>query len=656
MSEMPRVEMAEASAPERPRRIRKDQLLRPDVLIGASIVTVLVVCGVSADHLTPYDPTKLMPEDRLLPPAWEAGGSSEHLLGTDQLGRDVLSRLIAGARNSLMIAGWAVLLATIFGSAVGLVAGYHRGWIDTVLMRITDVQLAFPFILLAIAILAITTERTPGRVIAVLALADWVVHARITRSRVIVERERDYVRAARALGASDTRVMTRYILPMVVPTIAVIAMLEFAALLLAEASLSFIGLGIDLPQVSWGTIMADGFENIAVAWWLLFFPGLAMFVAILGVNLLADGLADVLDPRLKITGRFAPRRARRDSGQPEAPMHAGVLDAGVADTAAEEVLLAVSGLEVEFPREQGGSVRAVRGVSFSVRPGERVGIVGESGSGKSVTALAVLGLLDAPGRIAAGEILLGGVDLTSFGEQQLRGVRGRDVAMIFQDPSSALNPVIRVDRQVAEIHRLHRGLDRKQARAAAVESLRTVQISDPERVARSYPFELSGGMQQRVMIAMALSCRPQLLIADEPTTALDVTTQAAILGELDALTLDLQTAVLLISHDVGVVAEFTGWTIVMYAGQVCEDGPTDQVIHAPRHPYTQALVKAADAEVEVDSEEIAGTSPSANAATVGCPYSNICPHVMPACRVENPALRLVAERTTVACHLYGPSE
>jgi peptide/nickel transport system permease protein len=626
------------------------RLARPSVLAGAAILLLLVACAVGARWIAPHDPHAIRTPLRFLPPVWQEGGQAPYPLGTDQLGRDILSRLIYGARTSLLIATAAVALSATAGVLLGLAAGYFRGPVDTLVMRLADVQLAFPFILLALAILAVSGEKTALRIIVVLAVADWVIHARVIRGRVLVEREREYVRAARALGASHARVMFLYILPVVVPTAIVIATLELAVLMLVESILAFLGLGIDPPGVSWGTILADGRVNVAIAWWMLAFPGAAVFLAVLGVNLLADGLADVLDPRLKLTGRYARwRRAwlRRRPAPTQGPVD--------REASVEGALLEVRGLRVEFPTDD-GVVTAVRDVSFALAPGGRLGIVGESGSGKSVTALSLIGLLDAPGRVTAGSIRFKDRELVGLPERQLNRVRGGEIAMIFQDPGTSLNPTLKVGYQVAEAVTLHRpGVDRQAARQQAVEALRLVSIRDPRRVADAYPFQISGGMQQRAMIAMALSCSPDLLIADEPTTALDVTTQDQILRELDGLVERLGTGVILISHDLSVVAEFTDHTVVMYAGTVCETGPTAALVRDPKHPYTQALLAAVE---ELDAPErgrlgtIPGDPPDPRERPPGCPFAPRCPHAMEVCRVEEPAPRRLAGDVTVACHLF----
>ncbi len=314
-------------------------------------------------------------------------------------------------------------------------------------------------------------------------------------------------------------------------------------------------------------------------------------------------------------------------------------------------VLQVEDLSVEF-RTSRGTVRAVDNLSFSVGAGETVAIVGESGSGKSTAALACLRLIaNPPGRIASGRILLEGSDILALDDAGLRAVRGRQVAMIFQDPMMALNPVFTIERQVGEVLRLHLGLDRRAAAAEVVELLRLVGVPAPEERARQYPHNLSGGMRQRVMIAMALACRPKLLIADEPTTALDVTVQAQVLDLIQSLKERFGMAVLLITHDLGVVAETAHRVIVMYAGRKVEEGSTREIFKDPRHPYTRGLLEAAQWE-EGDGNllrEIPGTVPSPFDMPRGCSFAPRCARAIAHCREEAPALLELASRRPVAC-------
>ena len=314
-------------------------------------------------------------------------------------------------------------------------------------------------------------------------------------------------------------------------------------------------------------------------------------------------------------------------------------------------LLELDGLVTEFATDR-GRVRAVDGVSFSVPRGGTVGVVGESGCGKSVTALSIMRLItDPPGRIAAGRVLMDGTDLLALPEKEMRARRGKRLSMIFQEPMTSLNPVFTVGEQVAEAVRVHERASRREARARAVETFKLVGIPAPAERVHAYPHELSGGMRQRVMIAMALACRPDLLIADEPTTALDVTIQAQILELLGELQRELGMAILLITHDLGVVAETCDQVVVMYAGRIIEEAPVDRLFAAPRHPYTVGLLASVPRLDGVGDRltEIPGMVPSLHARPPGCKFQDRCPRVQDRCRAEEPALEELEPGHKVRC-------
>jgi oligopeptide/dipeptide ABC transporter ATP-binding protein len=318
-------------------------------------------------------------------------------------------------------------------------------------------------------------------------------------------------------------------------------------------------------------------------------------------------------------------------------------------------LLEVDSLSVEFPLES-GVVRAVDGVSLSVGVGERLAIVGESGSGKTVTALAVMGLLEPPGRVTAGDVRLDGRSLVDLPEDEYRAVRGREIAMVFQDPMSALNPAMRVGAQVAEAITVHDGAtSRGEASRRAVQLLEQVGIASPESRARDYPHQLSGGMRQRVMLAMALANAPRVLIADEPTTALDVTTQAQILELIDTLRAELGLAVVLVTHDLGVVAGHADRVVVMYAGRVLEDGTVDDVLTSPRHPYTRALLASVPTAVSARGglTPIRGAPPNLIDVPAGCPFHPRCDYAQPRCKETVPPLTTWSPGHRAACIRAG---
>ena len=317
-------------------------------------------------------------------------------------------------------------------------------------------------------------------------------------------------------------------------------------------------------------------------------------------------------------------------------------------------LLDVADLTVTFHTD-GGLVRAVDSVSLSVAAGETLALVGESGSGKSVTALSILGLT-APGRIEQGRIAFAGEDLTALDEAALRAIRGDRIAMIFQEPMSSLNPVLTIGKQVAEPIWLHRRVAWREAYAAAAELLRKVAIPDAEARLNDYPHQFSGGMRQRVMIAMALACRPQLIIADEPTTALDVTVQAQILALLKGLTRETDAALLLITHDLGVVARYADRVAVMYGGRIVESGPAAALYRTPMHPYTEGLMRSVPRLDGLASERlpaIPGQPPDLARLPLGCAFAPRCPHVHDACVASAPHLRALDASRSVTCHRHG---
>jgi peptide/nickel transport system ATP-binding protein/oligopeptide transport system ATP-binding protein len=320
-------------------------------------------------------------------------------------------------------------------------------------------------------------------------------------------------------------------------------------------------------------------------------------------------------------------------------------------------LLQVSDLQTQF-RTRAGVVRAVDGVSFHIDKGELLSVVGESGCGKSITALSIMRLVSPPGRIIGGSIKFDGEELLTASDARMRQIRGDEIAMIFQDPMTSLNPVYTVGEQIAEALRLHRGLSRKAARDAAIEAMQEVAIPDPARRVDDYPHQLSGGMRQRVMIAMALACDPRLLIADEPTTALDVTIQAQILELLDNLRRTRELGVLLITHDLGVVAEVADRVVVMYTGRIVEESPVKELFARPKHPYTEGLLRsvpkltAEGVERQKRLETIEGTVPSPVALPPGCHFAPRCSHRMPRCSEGEIPLYELENSVRVRCVLY----
>jgi peptide/nickel transport system permease protein len=634
---------ASAPQPAEPsfRRLLSEIRHRKVASAGLFVFLAIVLIALLAPLIAPHDPLKQNLGDNFLPPAWKDGGTWTYPFGTDPLGRDIMSRLIYGARSSLVISIGAVVIGMAIGFITGLIAGFYGGVTDTALMRLGDVQLAFPFVLFAIAILAVSPNRTVWHLMAVLGISSWVIYARVVRSRVLSERNKDYARAAQAVGASRMRVMRRYVLPNVWQAIVPIALLNLAYFVVVESLLSFISLGLSPPTPSWGSILSDGRQYMMLDPWMALLPGFAIIITVLAIGLAADGFADVLDPKVT-QGAF-----RREPLTTTAPSIAAI-------PAGPPMLLQVQDLTVDYPTRN-GTVHAVRDVSLEIEPAEVLGIVGESGSGKSTLGLAVMQLIDAPGKVTSGSIRFQDEDLTRIGNKRMGQIRGRGIGMIFQDPGNSLNPVLTIGYQLSETIRVNKAATGNGIASLARSSLAAMNIADPDRVLDAYPFQLSGGMQQRVMIALAMIGRPRLLILDEPTSALDVTTQAQLLTELESLRATQQMSMLFISHDIALLAQIAGRIVVMYAGQIVESGPRDAIVERPLHPYTRALIGAVERMDQPGGgrlEAIAGDPPDLRIVQPGCPFAPRCPAVMDRCRTVAPLLVEHEDGQHVACHLY----
>ena len=567
-------DMTQTPPPSRKRRSNW-QLLMANRLAAAGlfIFGLIVLIAVLAPLLPLPDPNITDQPNRLLPPLSEG-----HLLGTDHLGRDIVSRLIWGTQISLIVGVSATALAALFGSLIGLVAGYARGATDSILMRFVDMLMAFPYILLAIAIVA---ALGPGLLNALYAISivNIPFFARNIRGVTVSIRNREFVDAARLSGKSHAAILFTEVLPNVLPVIVITMSTTVGWMILETAGLSFLGLGAQPPTADLGSMLGQARAQLFTAPHASIIPGIMIFVLVMSINLLGDGIRDVLDPRLR-------------SGALDRPMPVTRIDRRTTPPAklADAPALVVEGLSTGF--DTGDSITpAVRDISFRLGKGECLGLIGESGSGKSVTALSLMGLVASPpGVITDGAVYIGGEDVLSLREQQLIGLRGARVAYVFQDPLTTLHPLFPVAEQIAEAVLAHNPVGKRAAMARAIELMNTVGIRDAESRAKAYPHELSGGQRQRIGIAMALANDPDIIIADEPTTALDVTVQARILELLQDLRRERGLALLLITHDFGVVAQVCDRVAVMKNGEIVEQGDTGTVLRAPQHDYTKRLI------------------------------------------------------------------
>ena len=543
-----------------------------------------------------------------------------HPFGFDAAGRDVFSRVVYGARTAITFGLLLVVASLALGIAFGAVQGYFVRWVDIAGQRFTEVWSAIPFLYVMI-FLGNAFGRSFGLLLACYAIFNWIGVAAYVRAEFLRLRTRPFVDAARVQGLSHARIMFRHVLPNALTPLITLFPFLLVGAIGSLAALDYLGFGLPDGAPSWGELLqqAQAFRH---AWWLVLWPSLALFLVMLLGVFVGEALRDAFDPK-PLSALDA--ESRGDSAPVAPPAASG-----------DKAALAIENLRVSFDTAQ-GELRAVDGVSLSLAPGETLGLVGESGCGKSVTAMSVLRLVPSPpGRLVSGRILVDGRDLATLPLAELRKIRGAAVGMVFQDPMTALSPLHRIGDQLLEALRLHRPVSRREGLALAAEWLARCGIPDPERCLREYPFRLSGGMQQRVMIASVLMTRPRLVIADEPTTALDVTVQAQVL-DLMRNARDRETALLLITHNMAVVRRTCSRVAVMYAGRIVESGPVEEVFAHPRHPYTAALLAAMPSRHAPGERlpAIPGTLPSPLALPPGCRFAPRCERANDECRMPN---------------------
>lgn len=546
--------------------------------LGAAASLALIVVIAAAAPLLPLDdPNAQQLSLRLLPPLTEG-----HVLGTDQFGRDILARLVWGTRLSIMVALVATAVAATIGTIVGVIAGYAAGVIDAILMRSIDVLLGFPYLVLALAVVAILGPGLLNALIAI-AIVNIPFFARTVRGATVAQVGRDYVAAARISGLGRGRILFGEVLPNVLPAVVTSIAATSGWMILETAGLSFLGLGTQLPDADLGSMLADGRQVVLAAPHVAVIPGIVVVVIVLCVNVVADALGDALDPRLEAAGRARPSaltaaRSSREAAAPDGPASRSLLD--------------VRHLTVRFTTAS-AMTKAVDSVSFVLAAGERAALAGASGSGKSALAMALLRLVPSPpAEIVADAVRLDGEDLVGASLHRMQEIRGARIGLITQDPAAAFNPLLRVGDQIVAVARRHGALGRAEARDQVEAMFEQLRFSNPKAAFTAYPHALSGGQLQRAAIARALIARPDLIIADEPTTALDVRTQASVIALLDAARAETGAALLFISHDLGLVARACDRLIVMQHGRIVEDGAVGAVMRAPRQPYTRALLKA----------------------------------------------------------------
>ena len=542
-------------------------------LLGGIILFILLLLIITTPFLNLSDPNAINTSDRFSLPF-----TSNYLLGADHLGRDILSRVMWGTRLSLAVGFSAALIAAILGSFIGIIAGYFGGFFDNILMRSVDVLMAFPYVLLALAIVAVMGPGLFNSLIAV-AIVNIPFFARNVRGISLAYAKSDFMIAAKISGRSTFSCIIFELLPNLIPTIIVAFSTTIGWMILETAGLSFLGLGSQPPQADLGSMLGEGRASLIVHSHNSLIPGLMILFIVMGFNLFGDGIRDALDPKLS-QGKLGRSKALTD-----------LKKNFVFSERCSKSFLEVNDLTTKFIRNN-YEIEAIKKVNLSLQKGECLAIVGESGSGKSVTALSITRLVASPpGIITEGFINYKGTDLLNINLQTMQDIRGKKISYIFQDPQSTLHPLQKVGSQISEIIINHKRINKVKLNKEVLELLRNVKIIDPERVVNLYPHQLSGGMRQRIGIAMAIANKPDIIIADEPTTALDVTVQAKILSIINDLKKEFNLSIIFISHDLNVVSKISDNIAVMFNGEIVEFGKTKKILNNPNNQYTKKLIK-----------------------------------------------------------------
>ncbi|MEO2134330.1 dipeptide/oligopeptide/nickel ABC transporter permease/ATP-binding protein [Microbacterium laevaniformans] len=577
---------------------------RPLGLVSLGFLALVILIAIIGPFIAPQDPNYADIRAILAPPG------ADHLLGTDSAGRDVFSRLLLATQTSIAAALVALVTALVLGVVSGLIAGYYQGWFNTVATWVTELNMALPAM---VVLLAARAALGPSVWLSMFIFGILLSPGsfRLVFASVTAVRAELYVDAARVSGLSDARIIGRHVLSVVRAPIIIQSAIIAGIAIAIQSGLEFLGLG-DSSVPTWGAMLNDGFKSIYKQPMLMLWPSLAIALTCIALTLLANVMRDELERT--VTVRRKRRRAVTTATGSIAAVTTSVRTGGgdlvdldeppvienievivhPEDTRskASDAILQVRDLHVGYDQPDGSHIEVVHGVSLDIRRGEVHGLIGESGSGKTQTAFAVLGLLPRGGSVTSGSIVYEGTELADASERVYAGVRGKRIGYIPQEPMSNLDPSFTIGSQLVEPLRKNLGLSKAEARERALGLLERVGIPQPKRTFDAYPFEVSGGMAQRVLIAGAVSTDPDLIIADEPTTALDVTVQAEVLDLLRDLQAERNMAMLLVTHNFGVVADLCDRVTVMQNGLFVEQGPVRAIFNDARHPYTKTLLDA----------------------------------------------------------------
>ncbi|MDQ0770990.1 peptide/nickel transport system permease protein [Pseudarthrobacter defluvii] len=615
----------------------------PGAVAGLVWLAALVIASLTAPLWLPF---KTEDQDFT---AVLSGPTAAHWLGTDELGRDILSRIFAAAAGTLGTSLLTVVVGVGLGTILAMLAAGAGERTEGVISRVTEIMMSLPGTVIILAVIGAVGTNIPV-VMAILGILMSAGIYRVILGQAKSLQSQLYVDAAKVDGISPLGISLRHVLPGLANTIVVQAALIFAVGMLIQAGLAFIGFGPPIPQPSWGGMIQGASQHVYDAPWMMVPTGAVLALTVLSANAIGNALG-------KAPNAAAPHLPSAAARRQRAKAVAAIAAAAPArpEEAPEQGMLSVRNLSVGVDSAgTGNGVRLVTDVSFDVRPGTVLGLVGESGCGKTMTALSLLGLLPSGVSVPGGQILWNGRNLAATTEKDMEAVRGREIALISQEPMRALDPMFTIGYQLTATIRRLRGMGRAEAGAEARSLLEKVGIVDAARILKTYPHQISGGMAQRVAIALALSGQPRLLVADEPTTALDVTVQAEILSLLRTLVKDTGMSVVMVTHDLGVVADICDQVAVMYAGQVVENGRTAAILDNPRHPYTLALLAADPHANHADSmperlATISGQVPQPKDWPTGCRFAARCQFAGSACLEPVPLLASGTGEGLVRC-------
>jgi peptide/nickel transport system ATP-binding protein len=607
------------------------------LLIGLLLFSSLILFSVVGARFVDVEEARPISVRPLQPPSWELP------FGSDKQGRNLFAVMVTGTPLTLRIGLVAGLIGVSLGALIGFVSAYYGGWLDALLRGIVDVGLTVPgLMILIIVAMMVRSGLSVEQMALVVASISWLYPARTIRAQVLTLRERSYVQVARLSGMPNWKVIFAEILPNMLPYLAASLVVSISAAVLASVGLEVLGLGpMDSPTIGMTLFWINYNAAVINGWWWWWLPPIIV-IGLLFISLfqISIGLDEIANPRI---------RQKKYPAPPVAPSTENNTGAQPLMQIARNDVLRVENLSVHYDTDR-GPVHAVENVSFALQPRERLGLVGESGSGKSSMALAIMRLLRPPGRIANGAIWLEDDNLLAQSEAQMKALRLAKIALVAQGSMNSLNPVMRIRDQIAVGLIDHDVVLPKSELDERIAGL-LAKVGLPAKVAGMFPHELSGGMKQRVVIAIAISLSPRVIIADEPTSALDVVVQRQIMETLKNVQADIGAAVILVGHDMGLMAQFVQRVGVMYAGRLMEIAPVREIFHHPRHPYAQMLISSLPStESKGNFTGIPGLPPSLLDMPKGCVFHARCPLAVDRCRVEVPALRELEPGVSVACH------